>query len=190
MEKTVQGLIGTLTTAAGAALTGLLGQSFGPPVSTFITVIGAVAAVCLVLTGFRYYAILGASESRWDTQEYRTYAALRRRLRRGSTAARLYTRWVRLALRGVAIFFGDYQVRRRTRAHEFFGLQQRDPLWTAPAFDRCLLLAFIYPVTTVLLFWIVSGHVGPAENALHLAAEMPGLASLSCRIYPRGRIGF
>jgi hypothetical protein len=29
------------------------------------------------------------------------------------------------------------------------------PLWTAPAFDRCLLLALIYPIMAIFLIWAV-----------------------------------
>ncbi len=57
---------------------------------------------------------------------------------------------------------------RRTPAHDFFRLREASPLWTAPAFDRCLLIALLYPIVTVILFWVVSGHVGPAEKALLL----------------------
>ena len=42
------------------------------------------------------------------------------------------------------------------------------------AFDRCLLLALIYPVATILIIWAVSGHVGPAERALGLRPDLSG----------------
>ena len=44
-------------------------------------------------------------------------------------------------------------------------------MWTAPAFDRCLLLALIYPIVTIFILWAISGHVGPAEAALGLQPE-------------------
>jgi hypothetical protein len=40
--------------------------------------------------------------------------------------------------------------------------------WTAPAFDRCLLLALIYPFLTIAGVWIWSGQVGAAERVLGL----------------------
>jgi hypothetical protein len=40
--------------------------------------------------------------------------------------------------------------------------------------DRCLLLALIYPIATILLIWAVSGHVGPAEAAFRLDPNVPG----------------
>jgi hypothetical protein len=51
--------------------------------------------------------------------------------------------------------------------------RNRWPRWTAPAFDRCLLLALIYPIVTVFAVWALSGHVGPAERALGLRPDDP-----------------
>jgi hypothetical protein len=55
-----------------------------------------------------------------------------------------------------------------------FGLKTPAPLWTTPALDRCLLLAFIYLIATIFLIWAISGHVGPAEEALALKPNLPG----------------
>jgi hypothetical protein len=55
-----------------------------------------------------------------------------------------------------------------------FGLRTPAPLWTAPAFDRCLLLALIYPIATIFIIWAVSGHVGPAEHALGFKSDVQG----------------
>ncbi|MGH6839792.1 MAG: hypothetical protein ACREDT_13540 [Methylocella sp.] len=38
------------------------------------------------------------------------------------------------------------------------------------------MLALIYPVGTIFLIWAISGHVGPAEKALRLGPDIPGLA--------------
>jgi len=74
-------------------------------------------------------------------------------------------------------------------------LRSPAPLWTPNALDRCLLLALIYPVVTIFIIWTVSGHVGPAEAALGLKADLSGwrrglaamllaLATLSLRQVP------
>jgi hypothetical protein len=55
-----------------------------------------------------------------------------------------------------------------------FGLKAAAPLWTIPALDRCLVLALVYPIAAIFLFWAISGHVGPAEAALILPADFPG----------------
>jgi hypothetical protein len=62
----------------------------------------------------------------------------------------------------------------RTLFPHAFGLKTPAPLWTAPAFDRCLLLALIYPVVTIFVIWAISGHFGPAESALGLRADVSG----------------
>src|SRR5580704_12043383 len=41
--------------------------------------------------------------------------------------------------------------------------------WTAPAFDRCLLLSLVYPIATIFIIWAAPAHVGLAENALGLS---------------------
>jgi hypothetical protein len=41
-------------------------------------------------------------------------------------------------------------------------------LWTAAAFDRCLLLALVYPVLSIFVIWAITGEVGAAEQALLL----------------------
>jgi hypothetical protein len=37
----------------------------------------------------------------------------------------------------------------------------------------CLMLALLYPVAIILVMWMVSGHVGPAEHALGLRPDIP-----------------
>jgi hypothetical protein len=62
----------------------------------------------------------------------------------------------------------------RTLFPHAFGLRTPVPLWSAPSLDRCLLLAFIYPIATIMFIWIVSGHVGQAESTLGLEINIPG----------------
>jgi hypothetical protein len=59
------------------------------------------------------------------------------------------------------------------------------PLWTAASLDRCLLLALIYPTVTIFIIWTISGHVGPAELALHLNPHLGVLR----RLLPTAVIG-
>jgi hypothetical protein len=71
-------------------------------------------------------------------------------------------------------FFGDAGMADRTLFPHAFGLRVPAPLWTAPAFNRCLLLALAYPVVSIFIIWAVSGHVGPAEAAMGLKPSLPG----------------
>ena len=103
----------------------------------------------------RYFEILGAGADNIGSRKRLAYAALRHDLQQGGRPALLYTRWLPVFLHAVDRFFGDAD---RTPA----------PLWTAASLDRCLLLALIYPIATIFILWTISGHVGPAELALHL----------------------
>ena len=69
---------------------------------------------------------------------------------------------------------GDAGMADRTLFPHAFGLRMPAALWTSPAFDRCILLASIYPIVTILLIWAVSGHVGQAEAALLLKPDYSG----------------
>ena len=101
--------------------------------------------------------------------ERQDYDKLRASLAGGNLAARLYVKWLTAFLDGVERFFGDAG----TEGQRAFGLKTPAPLWTAPAFDHCLLLALIYPIATILLIWAISGHAGPAEAALGLDNNFP-----------------
>ena len=85
-------------------------------------------------------------------------------------AARLYAERVTRFLDWIDLFFGDAGM----AGQRAFGLRTPAPLWTAPAFDRCLLLALFYPIFTIFLIWAVSGDVGPAEAALGLEQNIAG----------------
>jgi hypothetical protein len=76
-------------------------------------------------------------------------------------------------------FFRDAGKADQTLFPHAFGLKAPAPLWTAPAFDRCLSLALMYPIAVIFIIWGVSGHVGPAEAALGLKSILaPWLRAL------------
>lgn len=125
----------------------------------------------LVLVVYRYYlGLLAQGAAPEGSQERKDYDALRASLAGGNLAARLYAKWLTTFLDGVERFFGDAG----TEGQRAFGLKTPAPLWTAPALDRCLLLALIYPIATIFLIWAVSGDVGPAERALGLKPDNSG----------------
>jgi hypothetical protein len=132
----------------------------------------AVCALVLGLTYRRYLGILGAD--RRKPAERQAYDALREGLAQGNLAARLYAERLSEFLDWIDRFFGDAGMADRTLFPHAFGLRTTAPLWTAPAFDRCLLLALIYPIVTIFAIWAVSGHVGPAEASPQLAPNMLG----------------
>jgi hypothetical protein len=76
--------------------------------------------------------------------------------------------WLTAFLDGLDRFLGDAELADQTLFPHAFGLRTPAPLWTVPAFERCLRLSLAYPAATIFLVWAVSGHVGAAEKALGL----------------------
>ena len=128
----------------------------------FLSTAGTAA---LTVTYLHYIGVLGAESAR------QRYDSLRASLAAGGTAARLYSSWLARFLDAVERFLGDAGMADRTLLPHAFGLRKRAPLWTAPAFDRCMLLAAIYPIVTILIIWAVSGQVGEAGEALLLKPD-------------------
>ena len=129
----------------------------------------AVGALVLGLIYRRYLGILGADPN--EPAEWDDYTALRDSLTKGNLAAQLYAERLTWFLDWIDRFFGDAGMADRTLLPHAFGLRTPAPLWTAPAFDRCMLLAAIYPVVTILIIWAVSGQVGQAGEALLLKLD-------------------
>jgi hypothetical protein len=126
---------------------------------------------------FKYYlGVLAQGAKPEGSLERRDYDRLRAGLAGDNLAAQLYAKWLTAFLDGVERFFGDAGMADRTLLPRAFGLKTPAPLWTAPAFDRCLFLALVYPIATIFVIWAISGHVGPAESALGLKPEISGWA--------------
>ena len=159
-----------LTPLAADHLTKAIGLTFAAPIS----LLGTAGGLALALMYWRYFGILGASAEPLGSLERQAYNALRASLATGGLPARLYSRWLTGFLDAVDRFFGDAGMADRTLFPRAFGLCTPAPLWTAPAFDRCLLLALIYPALMILTTWAISGHVGPAEAALSLPPDHTG----------------
>jgi hypothetical protein len=175
-DKIVIGTIGPLiTTVIGAAigwLPGGLSGALGSALTNLLTAAGAIGGLVFSLMYKRYIGVLGAGAEPKGSPEWKSYDALRKSLRGGNIAARLYADRLTKFLDAVDRFFGDAGKADQTLFPRAFGLKKPAPLWTAPAFDRCLFLALIYPIATILIIWAVSGHVGPAEAALGLTSNV------------------
>jgi hypothetical protein len=154
-----------MTAAVSELLIWLTG---GSALAALVKLLLAACALVLGLLYRRYLGILGADRRR--PAERQAYDALRNSLAEGNLAARLYAERLTRFLDWVDRFFGDAG----TAGQRAFGLRTPAPLWTAPALDRCLFLALLYPIATIFLIWAISGHVGPAETALHLKAGLSG----------------
>jgi hypothetical protein len=141
------------------------------------TLAGVVGGVCALVTSLlyaRYLGVLGAGAAPARSLERSAYVRLRKSLAEGGMPALIYAEWLSKFLNGVDRFFGDAEMADQTLFPRIFGLRTPAPLWTAPAFDRCLLLALIYPIVTIFVIWAISGHVGLAEASLGLHPNTPG----------------
>jgi hypothetical protein len=152
--------------AAGA--TGVIGLLLAGSLS----VLSAIGAPIAVIIYQRYLGVLAAGGHPKGSPARLAYEELRDSLSLGNLAARLYSRWLSAFLDAVDRFFGDAGKADQTLFPRAFGLKTPAPLWTAPAFDRCLLLALLYPIAVIFVIWAISGHVGPAEAALGLARDI------------------
>jgi hypothetical protein len=143
------------------------------PLAGLLALAVAGGGVTLALVWSRYFGLLGASDGPVGSRDRMGYDTLHRNLATGGPATHLYARWLTAFLDRIDRFFGDAGAVDRTLFPHAFGLKTRAPLWTASSFDRCLLLALIYPIGCVFVIWATSGHVGPAAEALGLG---PGTA--------------
>jgi hypothetical protein len=162
--------------AVATALTWLTGASGYQAVATSVlTVIGGISALTFSMMYQRYRGVLASGGAPRGSPARAAYDTLRESLSGENLVARIYVQRLRAFLDGMERFFGDVGMADRTLFPHFLGLKTSAPLWTAPAFERCLLLALIYPIVTIVLIWAISGHIGPAEAALHLPPGTSGL---------------
>lgn len=162
-------------------LAGLLGNLFtkllvpdgsGPTAWPWI-----IAAIFFAISGavaWRYSMIFGYGAFEKNSQQRRRYNKLRYDLSADGQISIVYERMLRSTLDGIDWLFGD-KGQQSNVVGGFFRLRERAPLWTAQSYDRCLLLALMYPGLVVISVWAGSGHVGPAERALHLPTDANGL---------------
>jgi hypothetical protein len=157
-------------------LTAVLGER-----TTYLTELslGTITLLFTLVAAHYYFLVLPGGNEPIGSLERKRFDDLKIDLARGGTPARIYSEGLTKTLCTVEKFFGDAGKTNGPRVGAFFGLQKARPLWTAPAFDRCILLALIYPIVTIFLVWVISGHVGPAEAALALPFD-PGWRRFAC----------
>jgi hypothetical protein len=141
------------------------------------TLAAVLAGSCGLVTSLRYnryLGVLGSGGAPARSPERLAYIRLRNSLAEGGQPTLIYAAWLAKFLDGVDRFFGDADKADQTLFPRAFGLKNPVPLWTAPAFDRCLLLALIYPIAVIYGVWAISGHAGPAQAMLQLTPNVPG----------------
>ncbi len=130
---------------------------------------GALLALFIGLWCY-FHLLLSHSDPALEKRERAAYLAFRRRIGSGGFPAEFYDRGITALLAWSERFFGD--------------VGQDKPCWSAASYDRCLLLAVVYPVITIFLLWVFNGGaVGLAETALGFEHNVSdwrrGLALLS-----------
>jgi hypothetical protein len=174
-DKIVVGAIGA---AIGAAIGSLLPGGLTSAITVLLTSAGSIVGLIFSLMYKRYVGILAASAHDKNTTdrnaraERQAYDELRKGLRGDNIAARLYADWLTKFLDAVDRFFGDAGMADRTLFPCAFGLKTPASLWTAPAFDRCLMLALIYPIATIFLIWAIGAHMS-AQTGFGLLDKAP-----------------
>ena len=122
-------------------------------------------AIAMIFTGAFAYHLnrLGL----WTANDA-AFAALRTRLTASETAGAWYRRAMRGAIFLTDRFVGDAGKARKSWRSNAFGLKKAAPLWTAASYDRCLLIALVYPVLCIYAIWAVTGKAGDAGTVLGL----------------------
>jgi len=153
----------------------LAGSELSVGTATSLAVIWLAFLLVFLFFGRHYEATLAGSTQTTDSAAYQSYQALRQSLEAGGRAAEIYANQLVALLTRIDAFFGD-----RPSVQDFMrppepspslrklGFQRAYPLWTAPSYDRCLMLALAYPLAVIYFGWVISSEVGPAEQALGL----------------------
>jgi hypothetical protein len=177
-------LFGEATAAAIGAVFGVLVDrllpidEFAKQFSPILRIFFVASVVVFFWQAQRYYGILSDAADPRNSRAHAAYRFLRRNLAKGGTPAKVYAKWLTWALGEVDAFFGDVGRNDRSWFARMLGLETPGPRGTAAAFDKCLLLALIYPLLTIYAVWIWSGRVGVAEQALFLPASSGGYSGL------------
>lgn len=149
--KAASGAFSSATGGLFAWRAGWAGGGFSGPLIALGGVLGLGIGFAFRLQHQRYLLILGTSvtigpratvAAKADHAYNRgEYLRIRASLAEGGKTATLYADTLRAFLNGVDRFFGDKGPTCRSWIHDLCSFRATPALWTAPAYDRCLLLA-------------------------------------------------
>ena len=127
-----------------------------------------VAPLLFFGAAVHYYFVLGGGDEPAGSYSRGKYDALRDDLEDGGGFNLTYARGLGRVLDWLDGVMGDRGAAPESRLARSMGVETRRPTWTAAAYDRCLLLAMLYPLVSIFALWVWSGHVGIAEHAIGL----------------------
>lgn len=113
-----------------------LSKAIGPTLESLVLFVIAILIVAFHIRVIHYSGILGAGAEPETSPKRQALDALRERLAGDNLVVRLYAEWLKRFLDAVERFCDDADM----KGQRAFRLEKPAPLWTAPAFDRCLLL--------------------------------------------------
>lgn len=151
-----------------------------------------IVAFVTLLTGAVGWVLTGHYREALANRKGKAFLRLRASLRKGSTTALVYAWAMRWLLGIVDRFFegkpytADDDIDPASRpgrfARWFFrrppeyrrpaevrGKRWQAPAWSAASYDRCLLIALIYPILFAVVSWLADGQAGSLGHALGLA---------------------
>lgn len=169
-----------LITILGGAIGTVIGGLVLNVIPGHPMIIGFVCATVVMVVIFLgwaswYRMILDYRNSADGSKARAAYNHLRSNLRgvnkpKDTPFGERYRNEIAKKLNGVAHWFGDADHPNSEGVCRQLGLDQAQPLWTPESYDRCLLLALFYPLACLFIFWVISGTIGPIEQALGLNA--------------------
>lgn len=118
---------------------------------------------CFAITLIHYLRRFGL----WDANS-EALEGQRVRMEHSESVGDGYARMVERALDWTDSFFGDAGKAAQSWWPRAFGLREAAPLWTAASYDKCLLIALVYPIACIYAVWAFSGQAGDAGAALGL----------------------
>lgn len=161
--------VGMIYGIAGASIIGTFQQLAFPAYQSIAYRLILIAALIAQINCVYLIIRLGGSDKQSEHRAW--YSRFRAGLIDNGTASH-YARGVRWALTRLDWLFGDIDRRGNRIAiglhpRAFGLLQDPAPLWTAPSYDRCVLIAATYPLLSMVIEWALKGDIEFLEFSEH-----------------------
>ncbi|MFO1124908.1 MAG: hypothetical protein U1E25_06260 [Methylocystis sp.] len=141
-----------------------LGAAYGVATKDLTWVVACGAALAIAFVFLWYFETLGGGAEAAGSGLRERFDRETARLVAYRVADDSYAQKLKAFLAWIDRFFdGESPPSQRARI-----LTEPAHVWTAASYDRCLLLALLYPIVVIFISWTIAGHVGPAESALGL----------------------
>src|SRR5713226_142663 len=130
------------------------------------SLLGPIGLIALIAGGFAHYFAAADLESRAGRQRVRAA------LEAGGGLRRLYVRLLTHGLNWLDRFLGDADKAAFSLPSPFRN-REAWPYWTGWSFDRCALLAIIYPLLSLFVVWVWTGEGGAIGALLRMQPRIP-----------------